>query len=701
MQNSNDIDKLISDSERRFSNKFIYASSLIVGLIIVLFSVFYFFNSEEGAQVISFEEYKLQKGGIANTLIASGSTQIDKKISLSFGTSGKLSQIYVEDGDFVTKGQLLAELDSKDLLNALERQELQLKKLLDYPSDEDLKNAEYIVNQSEKSLNDLLNYPSEEQLRTAEELLSQAEANFISAQENLDELMVPTESQLDSVIKLIEQSEQSVSNSNLLLENSRRSVDNSKISLTESVNNYCDLDSLPNRKEVCVDIINYPLSKSITDSILDEIFTCCDANATEMNLSKALINSNSNYQSSIEQVNVYLDQLESSTATLKDASNTLHNLKNPSTNDIQKLTKLEEQAEKNLQKRILALSDMQKGADSDEISLAQENLAKSKLALERVLNGTNSNDLEIQRLLVEQAKENLSKSQIIALFDGQISSINFKPGEFITSGQNIFTLSDPSTMQMDIIASEAEFVEMNPGMYGLVTLDSKPFPPSIIQIESISNVPNVTQGIVTYPVQARFIRGFEVLTVMQQFTPLLDSFSGMDLDAIPGLDLGTIPGLDAIPSIGAMTGMGESNSKESPGMRSMPRIGANNSGNAEIQALLSTLLSGDLPAEGMNGTVTLLKDSVQDVLIVPSEALIFENDKTNVITSISDDQIDYTEVKTGLTDGKQTEILDGLSENDSIYIKRIGQIIEDKKESTKSIDELTKGKPPMPKGGKK
>ncbi|MBA46725.1 MAG: hypothetical protein CL893_01405, partial [Dehalococcoidia bacterium] len=165
MQNSNDIDKLISDSERRFSNKFIYASSLIVGLIIVLISVFYFFNSEEGAQVISFEEYKLQKGGIANTLIASGSTQIDKKISLSFGTSGKLSQIYVEDGDFVTKGQLLAKLDSKDLLNALERQELQLKKLLDYPSDEDLKNAEYIVNQSEKSLNDLLNYPSEEQLR--------------------------------------------------------------------------------------------------------------------------------------------------------------------------------------------------------------------------------------------------------------------------------------------------------------------------------------------------------------------------------------------------------------------------------------------------------------------------------------------------------------------------------------------------------
>ena len=685
MQNSNDIDKLIADSQSRFSKKIIFGFSLLVIILIFLMSGFYFLSSENDSQIISYEEYKIQKGSIANTLIASGSTQIDKKVSLAFGTSGKLNQILIEEGEIVTEGQLLAELDSKDLINALERQELQLKKLLDYPSEEDLKNAEYLVNQAEKSLNDLLEYPTLEQLRTAEELLSQAEANFILAQENFDELMVPTDSQFDAVIKIIEQAEQSLSNSNLLLENARRNVDNSKISLTESVNDYCDVNSLPRTKDVCIEISNYPISKSVTDSILDEIFKCCNANTTEMNLSKALINSNSNYQASIEQVAVYLDQVESSTASLKDANNALNNLRNPSTNDIERLTKLEEQAEKNLQKRIFALSDMQKGADSEDIKLAEENLAKLKLAYNRIQNGADPNDIEIQRLLVDQAKENLSKSQIKALFDGQISSINFKQGEFITSGQSIFTLSDPSTMQMDIIASEAEFVEMNPGMYGLVSLDSKPFPPSIIQITSISNVPNVTQGIVTYPVQARFIRGFEVLTVMQEFTPLLDSFSGMDLSNIPGM-----PGMSGMPGMGAM-----------PGMRAMPGNNLGDNEIKELQGLLSTLLSEELPAEGMNGTVTLLKDSVQDVLVVPSEALVIDNNKTNVIISISDTEKEYSEVTTGLTDGKQTEILDGLIENDSIYIKRIGQIIQEKEESTKSIDDLTKGNPPMPRGGKK
>tara|TARA_B100000214_G_scaffold7882_1_gene5729 strand:- start:275 stop:2314 length:2040 start_codon:yes stop_codon:yes gene_type:complete len=679
LQNSNDIDKLIAESQSRFGKKTYYIfTSLLIFFSAIIFSLFYF-TSDDDSEIISYELYDMTKGSIANTLIASGSTQIEKKISLSFGTSGNLSKIYVEEGDSVTAGQLLAELDPVDLENALERQEITLKKLLEFPTQEDLKSAEYLVSQAEKNLKDLLDYPSTEQLRTAEELVSQAEASFITAQENYDELMMPTDSQFDAVLKLIEQAEQSLANSKLLLDNSVRNVDTSLISLTEAVNNYCDIDTLPNRKEVCVELSNYPISKSITDNILDEIFTCCNANTTEMNLSKVLINSNSNYSNSIEQVDVNNKLVESSEASLKDANNTLHNLKNPTLNDIQRLTKLEEQAEKNLQKRLLALEEMKSGSDPLDIKLAQENLEKNKLALERVEAGTDQNDIDIQKLIVEQAKESLSKTKIKALFDGEISSINFRQGEFISAGQSMFTLSDPSTMQMDIVASEAEFVDMSTGMYGIVSLDSKPFPPSLIQITSISNVPNVTQGIVTYPVEARFIRGFEVISVIQKFTPLLDSFSGMDLDNIPG-----IPGI--------------------PGMPGMPGMGANNLADIEmqeLQGLLSSLLSEELPAEGMNGTVTLLKDSVEDVLILPSEALVVDKNKIEVITSISNDEIIFTEVKTGLTDGKKTEILEGLNENDSIYIKRIGQVTRQKEESTKSIDELTRGKPPMPRGDKK
>ena len=101
------------------------------------------------------------------------------------------------------------------------------------------------------------------------------------------------------------------------------------------------------------------------------------------------------------------------------------------------------------------------GAKIEDIALAEENLAQAE------------SNLYIQELLVDQAEENLSKTKLYASFDGQISSVNFKEGEFIASGQNIMT-SDAKTTEMTIIASEAEFVEMEEGMYGIVALDSKP-----------------------------------------------------------------------------------------------------------------------------------------------------------------------------------------------------------------------------------
>ena len=122
------------------------------------------------------------------------------------------------------------------------------------------------------------------------------------------------------------------------------------------------------------------------------------------------------------------------------------------------------------------------------------------------------------------------------------------------------------------------------------------------------------------------------------------------------------------------------------------------------QGIISNFLSGSLPAEGMNGTVTLLQKSVQDVLIVPSKAIVVEKGIAKVITSSNSSGVEYKEVKTGLTDGENTEIIEGLLEGDSIFIKTIADIqsTDDKKEM-KSIEELTEGSPrggPPSRGGR-
>ena len=217
---------------------------------------------------------------------------------------------------------------------------------------------------------------------------------------------------------------------------------------------------MPYKGDVCSGVNDLPVSRTVTDKILDEIFKCCDANQTEMNLSKSFINANSSYISSLEQINVYKDQLQSANASLKDAQNTYDDLLNPTQNDKERLTFLENQAETNLQKRLISLEDIKLGSKEKDINLAKENLEKAKLSLTNLKNGADVNDLQIQELLVNQAKENLSKTKLYASFSGQVSSINSNTGEFIGSGQNFLTLSDLDTIEMEIIASEAEYVEI-------------------------------------------------------------------------------------------------------------------------------------------------------------------------------------------------------------------------------------------------
>ena len=700
MNNSEDIDHIIKQSQNKFGKKIIFGFTILLLLIIIYLAWFWFGNSKDSSQEIVYIEHVVGRGTIADLLIASGSTEIDKKINLSFGTNGEILKVSVNEGDQVNKDQLIAELNSYDLENALERSKIQLEKLKiqleklnAYPSQEEIKSAQYLVSQAENNLKQLKDFPSDEQLKAAEELVSQAEANYILATNNYNELINPTDSQLSNIDKLIVQAEYTLSNANLQLDNSKINQEAKKIVLIETINTYCDNEELPNRGDVCNgDFTKIPFSKSITDAIIDKIFTCCNANSTEMELSKTLISANADYSSSIDQVIVSQNQIDSTSASLIDVQITKENLLDPSQEDIDRLSKLETQAKENLDRRLLSLEDIKSGTDPDEISLAEENLAKTQLSLETVKKGTEENDLlsqqndiAIQEYLVSQAEENLSKTKLFASFEGQISSINFKEGEFIGSGQSFVTLTDPLSTQMNIVASEAEFIEIEEGMYGIVALDSMPESPLIIQVMSILEVPNVQQGVVTYPVTARFIQGFEIITVIGNFAPLLQSLAG-------SIDPSSIPSF------------GQSDNTDANRRNRMEGFDFNNLDKTAQQGIISNFLSSTLPAEGMNGTVTLLQKSVQDVLIVPSTAIVVQRGIAKVITSTNSSGVEYKEVKTGLTDGENTEIIDGLLEGDSIFIKTIVDIksTNDKKEM-KSIDELTEGPPrggPPPRGGR-
>ncbi len=72
----------------------------------------------------------------------------------------------------------------------------------------------------------------------------------------------------------------------------------------------------------------------------------------------------------------------------------------------------------------------------------------------------------------------------------------------------------------------------------------------------------------------------------------------------------------------------------------------------------------------MDGDVQIIIKEVENALVVPTDAVYQDQDKSYVFTIDSKNKLIKTTVKTGIETDEEIEILEGLSENDQIVIKK-------------------------------
>lgn len=71
---------------------------------------------------------------------------------------------------------------------------------------------------------------------------------------------------------------------------------------------------------------------------------------------------------------------------------------------------------------------------------------------------------------------------------------------------------------------------------------------------------------------------------------------------------------------------------------------------------------------GMSADATIIKESKENVLLIPADAVQENADGLYVYTTMKDDELGgKTEITTGLSDGTNVEVLTGLSEGDAVY----------------------------------
>ncbi len=88
--------------------------------------------------------------------------------------------------------------------------------------------------------------------------------------------------------------------------------------------------------------------------------------------------------------------------------------------------------------------------------------------------------------------------------------------------------------------------------------------------------------------------------------------------------------------------------------------------------------------EGMSATITIMAMDVQNVLLVPSNAVQRTIKGNAVQVVIGDDQTEERIVEIGATNGQQTEIISGLSEGEEVIVQGSNDVM-------KMIEEFMKG----------
>jgi HlyD family secretion protein len=136
---------------------------------------------------------QIARSSFEASINATGSMAAERSQSVVFGTSGRVTEVLVSQGDVVTEGQLLARLDVQDLELSLRQaeaalavSEAQLARASSGPAQQDVVAARAAVAAAQANLSDLRRGPSDQDRERAQLSLDQARNSLWAAQGSRD-----------------------------------------------------------------------------------------------------------------------------------------------------------------------------------------------------------------------------------------------------------------------------------------------------------------------------------------------------------------------------------------------------------------------------------------------------------------------------------------------------------------------------------
>jgi multidrug efflux pump subunit AcrA (membrane-fusion protein) len=211
---------------------------------------------------------------------------------------------------------------------------------------------------------------------------------------------------------------------------------------------------------------------------------------------------------------------------------------------------------------------------------------------------------------LEQARKDLEKYELIAPFDGVVRQIDFKVGDNILADDAKFVyLINPYVLEVSVLLDQVEIKNVAVGQKALVVFDSFPEQTFSGQASTIYQTPQEKSGVISY-------------------------------EALITLDINEI-------------------------IRKTKLSAKDQEANKQLLVQNNPIFSG------MTASVEIITQEALDVLLIPNLAISKTEDRKTVKLMQKGTELEQ-EITTGMTDGIQTEVVNGLAEGDIIVRTNIG-----------------------------
>jgi len=501
--------------------KIIKNKFFIVGLILVVIIIgaFFVFNKKPKT---TYTTVKVERANLVQTVSETGMVKANQEMDLNFTMSGKIANIFVKVGDKVKKDQILAELDSSDLVlkqreaeASLRVSQANLAKLLVGATASELAVSQAGVDQAKTSYVSSLN-ELEKIKNTVNENIAQAEKNlsdlyltsgstitsYQQAVKNYQSVAITTvetkisvaANALDNINTILNDNDAKyflgVKNTSLL-ETTKNDYAQANTALAQARTSQAGTDI----SQAAADTLD-ALNK--TFNALKDCYSMLEASMVGSIFTQAELDA---YKTAIsaQQTSVSggITSMQTAQTNLNDSINNLNNailaaknvLATAKVNGAQQIASAQAKVDTYYKAWLVAeaqLNQLKAGTRSQDINLAQAQVSQAQASLDLVKNQINNNTIK-------------------APLDGTITKKNYEAGEQFSLSKPVFSLLGVNNFEIEIDVSEADITKVALNNPVEITLDAFGEDVKFFgKVNFIEPAETVIQDVIYYKVKINF-----------------------------------------------------------------------------------------------------------------------------------------------------------------------------------------------------